>query len=93
MNSLQRYKPKHEPGCECSVCWTHQFCNEMHARNDARQKRCHEILNNPFQARFPRTWSNCSLNVAPRVKVVYSAPAGQRSATPMRGQGYTLPAN
>lgn len=57
MNSLQRYKPKHEPGCECSVCWTHKFCNEMHARNDARQKRCHEILNNPFQARREKFWT------------------------------------
>ena len=57
MNSLQRYKPKHEPGCDCSVCWTHQFCNEMHARNDARQKRCHEILNNPFQAHREKFWT------------------------------------
>jgi len=57
MSRSQRYKPKHEPGCDCSVCWTHQFCNEMHARNDARQKRCHEILNNPLQANREKFWT------------------------------------
>lgn len=57
MTRRQRYQPKHEPGCDCSVCWTHQFCNDMHARNDAREKRCHEILNNPLGARREKFWT------------------------------------
>jgi len=53
VNSLQRYKPKHEPGCACVVCWTAAFCDRMHERNDARQKRCDEILANPEVALQP----------------------------------------
>ena len=51
MSSLQRYKPKHEPGCNCAVCTTAEFVATMSARADARQKRVHEILNNPFGTR------------------------------------------
>ena len=43
-----RYKPKHEPNCDCAVCTTAEFVETMHARNDAREKRMHEILNNPL---------------------------------------------
>ena len=53
-----RYLSKHETGCECVVCWTRAFCKEMHARNDARQQRAHEILNNPFGSRRrPSIWT------------------------------------
>lgn len=54
MSTYQR--PQHSSDCQCSVCWTAAFCAQMHERNDSRQKRCHEILNNPLQARRPRFW-------------------------------------
>lgn len=58
MKNLNRYKPKHEPNCNCAVCTTAAFVEEMHARNDAREKRCHEILNNPFGNRSgPSFWT------------------------------------
>lgn len=50
-----RYRPKHEPNCDCAVCTTAQFVETMHARNDAREKRMHEILNNPFGHRRPHS--------------------------------------
>lgn len=58
MNRLDRYKPRHEPNCNCAVCTTAAFVDEMHARNDARQQRAHEILNNPFGSRRrPSFWT------------------------------------
>ena len=53
MNAIQRYKPRHEPGCTCSVCWTHQFYSAMHARNEARAERCRQLLTNPETALTP----------------------------------------
>ena len=57
MSIQSRYKPKHEPSCTCAFCTTSEFVERMHARNDAREKRAYEILNNPLDHRRPSFWT------------------------------------
>ena len=51
MTAIRNYKPRHEPGCRCVVCTTAEFVATMRSRSEIRQKRVHEILNNPFGTR------------------------------------------
>lgn len=53
MNAIQRYKPRHEPGCACVVCWCAAFHKQMHARNESRAERCRQLLANPETALTP----------------------------------------
>ena len=40
------YRPRHNPGCACVVCWTNAFHLEMTQRNEARAERCRELITN-----------------------------------------------
>ncbi len=51
-----KYRPKHDTGCECSVCWTAAFCAEMTQRNEERHQRSYEVLNKPYR-RGDKFWS------------------------------------
>jgi len=51
MSRFPTYRPRHEPGCTCAVCTTAEFVATMRSRAEARQKRVHEIMNNPFGTR------------------------------------------
>lgn len=53
MNAIHRYKPRHEPGCACVVCWCAAFHKQMHDRNEARAERCRRLLANPETALTP----------------------------------------
>ncbi|SDR70116.1 hypothetical protein SAMN05216198_0111 [Halopseudomonas litoralis] len=45
-----QYRPRHNPGCTCVVCWTNDFHREMTLRNESRATRCCQILANPEAA-------------------------------------------
>lgn len=47
-----KYRPRHEPNCDCVVCWAHAFHQEMMQRNEDRAERCRQILKNPEQSNF-----------------------------------------
>lgn len=51
-----KHRPRHDPGCVCSVCWTAQFCADMHKRNDERLERSRRVYEKPYR-RGDKFWS------------------------------------
>lgn len=51
-----KYRPRHESGCACSVCWTAQFCADMNQRNEERYQRSKQITEKPYR-RGDKFWN------------------------------------
>ena len=51
-----KYRPKHDAGCQCTVCWTATFCTDMHQRNEERHRRSKQVFEKPH-TRSDKFWS------------------------------------